>query len=103
MRDVLGSVVVVRTRCTPPGLALLVLHSRAGRACGGRDRDMSGDRLIPRPSPSGIAGRLFALADAVRRLPPPGHRDPEAFHIAKSDLSAELRRVAHDAERSDAP
>jgi hypothetical protein len=55
-------------------------------------------RLIPRPAPSGIAGLLFDLADAVRRLPPPGHRDPEAFHIAKSDLAAELRHVAIDAE-----
>jgi hypothetical protein len=42
---------------------------------------------------------LLDLADRVRRLPPPGHRDPEAFHIAKSDLAAELRRVAIDAER----
>jgi hypothetical protein len=59
--------------------------------------------LVPRPVPSGIAGRLFALADAVRRLPPPGHGDPEAFHIAKSDLAPELRRVAIDAERDAAP
>jgi hypothetical protein len=61
---------------------------------------MSGDRLMPRQIPAGgIAGRLFDLADRVRRLPPPGHRDPEAFHIAKSDLAAELRRVAHAAQR----
>ncbi len=57
------------------------------------------DRLVPRPAPSGIAGRLFDLADAVRRLQPPDRRDPERFHIAKSDLAAELRRVAAEAER----
>lgn len=61
------------------------------------------DRLVPRPAPSGIAGRLFALADAVRRLPPPDRRDPERFHLAKSDLAAELRRVAIDAERGGLP
>ena len=49
--------------------------------------------------PGGIAGRLFDLADAVRRLPPPDRRDPERFHVAKSDIAAELRRVATDAER----
>ncbi len=57
------------------------------------------DRLVPRPAPCGIAGRLFDLADAVRRLPPPDRRDPERFHIEKSELAAELRAVAHDAER----
>jgi len=102
VRNVLGPLVVVRARCTAPGLALLVLHPGAGRVGDNGNRDMSDARLIPRPAPSGIAGRLFALADAVRRLPPPGHRDPEAFHIAKSDLAAELRRVAIDAERGDA-
>ena len=52
------------------------------------------------PAPGGLAGRLFQLADAVRRLPPPGHRDPEAFHIAKSELAAELRSVAREAQRA---
>jgi hypothetical protein len=60
---------------------------------------VTADRLAPRAAPSGIAGRLFDLADRVRRLPPPNPRDPEAFHVAKSDVAAELRRVAHDAER----
>lgn len=65
----LGPLVVVRARGPAAGLALLVLHSRAGRACGGRDRNMSGDRLIPRPVPSGITGRLFALTNETHRQP----------------------------------
>jgi hypothetical protein len=60
---------------------------------------MSADHPVPRPMPSGIAGRLLDLADAVRRLPPPGRHDPEAFHIAKSELAARLADLAHDAER----
>jgi len=65
---------------------------------------MSGDRLVPRMPPAAgiagrIAGRLFDLADAVRRLAPPEHRDPERFHIEKSELAAELLRAAHDAQR----
>jgi len=57
------------------------------------------DRLIPRlPPAAGIVGRLLDLADKVRRLPPPDRRDPERFHLAKSDLAAELRRVAREAE-----
>jgi len=61
----------------------------------------------PRPAAAiNIAGRLFNLADWVRRLPPPSaarqsrHRDPDAFHIAKSDIAAELRRMASDVDRS---
>jgi len=61
------------------------------------------DHLAPRVASGGIAGRLLALADQVRRIPPPGHRDPEAFHIAKSDIAAELRRMANDAWRDAAP
>jgi hypothetical protein len=60
---------------------------------------MSGARILPRPAPSGIVGRLLDLAEQVRRLPPPDRRDPERFHIAKDDPAAELRRVATDAER----
>ena len=44
-----------------------------------------------------LANRLLALADLARRLPPPDRRDPEAFHLARSELAAELRRLAADA------
>jgi len=68
-----------------------------------RDAPRRGWRCIPAPAGVGIAGRiagrLFDLANVVRRLAPPGHRDPERFHIEKSELAAELRRVAHDAQR----
>jgi hypothetical protein len=36
---------------------------------------------------------LVELADRVRRLVP-SHRDPEAFHEAKSEIEAELRRLS---------
>jgi hypothetical protein len=66
-------------------------------------RDVSG-RLVPRETPTGgiagrLSGRLLDLADQVRRLDPPGHRDPEAFHVTKSGIADELRRVARDAQR----
>jgi hypothetical protein len=38
--------------------------------------------------------RVLDLADRARRLPAPSHRDPEAFHIARSELAAELRNLA---------
>ena len=37
--------------------------------------------------------RLEELANCVRRLVP-SHRDPEAFHEAKSEIEAELRHLA---------
>lgn len=36
---------------------------------------------------------LAELADRVRRLMP-SHRDPEAFHEAKSEIEAELRHLS---------
>lgn len=51
---------------------------------------------------TGIAAALAELARRVDRLRPPGHRDPEAFHLVKSDIAAELRRLAAegDAQRA---
>lgn len=59
-------------------------------------------RLVPRmPPDAGIAGRLSGrlldLADQVRRLDPPGRRDPKAFWIAKSELGAAIEALASDA------
>ena len=41
-----------------------------------------------------IADRLRAIARMVDRLPPPSHRDPECFHIARSEQAHEIRKVA---------
>lgn len=46
-----------------------------------------------RQSASGIAEDLETLAARLRQLVP-SHRDPEAFHVAKSDLVDALRRLA---------
>ena len=40
-----------------------------------------------------IAEMLNAIAQRLRNLSP-DHRDPEKFHIQKSELVAELRRLA---------
>jgi hypothetical protein len=50
-------------------------------------------------SPS-LAQRLRDLAAEAARLPPPDRRDPERFHIARSELAAELRRLAAEAARN---
>lgn len=52
----------------------------------------------PSPPPieggsGGGAGKLLILADRVRRLSP-HHRDPERFHIDKSEIEADLRLLA---------
>lgn len=41
---------------------------------------------------------LTALADRLRRLAP-CHRDPERFHVDKSEIERELRRLAEEARR----
>ena len=62
------------------------------------------DRAVPRmPLDAGIAGRLSGrlldLADQVRRLDPPGRRDPEQFWIAKSELAGQIAALAEQARR----
>lgn len=39
-------------------------------------------------------GQLRALAERARRLPSPSHRDPEAFHVARDELGADLAIAA---------
>ena len=51
------------------------------------------------PTPT-LAQRLRDLAEAARRLPPPDRRDPERFHVAKSELASALRRLAAEAARN---
>lgn len=45
------------------------------------------------------AAALERLAQAVRQLSP-SHRDPERFHVDKSEIERELRRLARQAERA---
>jgi hypothetical protein len=99
--NVLGAVVVDRTRCATPGLAVLVLHPSAERVGRHRGRDVSG-RVVPRmPPDTGIAGRLSGrlldLAEQVRRLDPPGRTDPERFWRDKTELAGQLAALAWDA------
>jgi hypothetical protein len=53
---------------------------------------------LSRPTVSGVSlvsppDTLAMIADKVRRLSP-CHRDPEQFHIDKSEIEADLRRLA---------
>ena len=48
------------------------------------------------------ASRLFDLADTLARLRPDWTR-AERFYEQRSDLAAELRAVAHDLAKSEAP
>jgi predicted Zn-dependent protease len=41
-----------------------------------------------------LAARLRDLAARARRLPPPNHRRPDAFHEARSELGADIERLA---------
>lgn len=45
-----------------------------------------------------VAELLRKLAGEVRTLAP-SHRDPEAFHEQKSEIVAELRRLAIEVQR----
>jgi hypothetical protein len=49
-------------------------------------------------SPQQLGGDLWSLADRVRRLSP-SSRDPERFHIEKSEIERKLRMLAEGAAR----
>ena len=85
MQHVLGRRVVDGDRGAE-GVAVLVLHPGADRADGDGGADVTQRE------------RLLDLAERLRRLPPPDHRDPERFHVARDDLAGELRRLAAEAE-----
>lgn len=63
---------------------------------------MSGRLVRHVPSDSSIAGRLSGrlldLAEQVRRLDPPGRRDPERFWRDKTELAGQIAALAWDAE-----
>lgn len=66
---------------------------------GKRVRARYGDN-IQKSSVSSVSSvpDLAALAARVSRLCP-SHRDPERFHADKSEIVAELRRLAREADR----
>lgn len=80
-------------------------HPDALSLCGGQrvhsflHRDNKGCRGAYKESPSGSSGasetraELEALARRVSRLGP-DRRDPERFHMDRSEIVAELRRLA---------
>ncbi len=65
-----------------------MMHHTRAHAC-------SDNRNTPHHSspPSPPAADLDRLAGAVARLSP-SHRDPERFHLDRSEIVAELRRLA---------
>ena len=62
-------------------------------------RPMAGRLPNTRQAAPHPAVELEALAHAVRCLSP-SHRDPEAFHVNKSEIVAELRRLARALSRA---
>jgi hypothetical protein len=50
---------------------------------------------------AGALEDLRAVAHLVRRLPPPYHRNPEAFHIARDALAREIEIIAERLERGE--
>lgn len=55
---------------------------------------MSATARTDRLDLAALAVRLRDLAERARRLPPPSHRDPNAFHEARDDLGADIDVVA---------
>lgn len=51
-------------------------------------------------SEAAAADRLRDLARQAAHLPPPSHRDPEAFHVKRAELAAALRRLAREIQEA---
>jgi hypothetical protein len=49
---------------------------------------------VAKPSFFDLPRQLHDLADRARRLPPPSRTNPEAFHIARDELGADLEILA---------
>jgi hypothetical protein len=83
------------------GISRSIPQFRSG-GMGGRDeRDTplkGGYPIYPDPNPSRLSDRLSDLAHRVRRLAP-SHRDPERYHVEKSEIESELRLLARHAAR----
>ena len=67
--------------------------SRSSRCEAGDGKPPLGG-LCRRPPSEGTA--LVDLAERIRRLVP-SHRDPERFHVEKSEIEHQLRRLAREA------
>lgn len=68
--------------------------SRLSR-CGAGQGDIPPKGGVP-PVPTEAGTALAVLADRVRRLCP-DHRDPERFHLDKSEIVNDLKRMAREA------
>ncbi len=66
--------------------------SRYSRCEAGDGKPPSGG-ISRLPTSEGTA--LVEIAERVRRLVP-SHRDPERFHVEKSEIEHELRRLARE-------
>lgn len=69
------------------------MHTDELRQALGPARENSGSRHVTTPD---MIAKLFELADRARRLPPPNHRNPHAFHEARSELGSALEQLAED-------
>lgn len=72
---------------TSPDLSRVV----RGVALGGQDTPLKGGVLSDDQRTH--AQLIEAVANRIRKLVP-SHRDPEAFHVEKSEIEAELREIA---------
>ncbi len=46
-------------------------------------------------TPAEMADSLRDIARKARRMPPPSHRDPEAFHIARDEIGRTIEQLAN--------
>lgn len=75
------------------------LVSKGGMGRDERDTPLKGGYpFYPDPDLSRFSDRLSELAHRVRRLSP-SHRDPESYHVEKSEIEHELRRLARQSAR----
>lgn len=70
-----------------------MMHHMRAHMCRAGTENPATPRHPRHPTPTVTAADLDRLAGAVARLSP-SHRDPEAFHVSKSEVVAELRRLA---------
>lgn len=78
---------------------LIPLASVAGMGRDERDTPLKGGYpFYPDPNSSRISDQLAELAFRVRRLSP-SHRNPESYHVEKSEIENELRSLSRQIEQ----